>query len=191
MKANLGVYSIESYKVLRQAMNWYFNTFFSRHVLCIEANNEVAFVEDEVFDPAVVGRRLSNVLQDYVNGNQVILRAPADEERVKAVCLSTILLGEDREAKAAFPSVYDEMKGKPLNPIQIEAVSILINEVAEIYNKIDKVLIGGGLSRGEEMRELEIKKDKLLKQIAMINGIKDKISIRRFSGVYVMELIYR
>ena len=199
MKANLGVHSIEAYKVLRQAMNWYFNPIFSRHVLCVEPDNEVAFVEDVDSDPAVAKRRLANVLQDYVNGNRVILRAPAEKERVKAVCLSAILLGEDSEAKAAFPSVYGEMKGKPLNPIQAEAISTLINEVVKTERKMDEfvmnigsiVLAQGEPPVGEQMSKLETKREELLKQIATISGIKDKVRLRLFSGFYVMELFYR
>jgi hypothetical protein len=95
-----------------------------------------------------------------------------------AVCLSFIVTGNDDVAKEKFGKLYDALKGRPLDVVKTIAVSMLMDDVKTVHDRINDIS-----GDRDVYDELCIEQEKL-------NELEDKILAMRGDENYsLFELL--
>ena len=94
----------------------------------IAPDSEILYIEWEgkpVMD-STVKRRIAKALERYVETAKEFETPKPFVDG--AECLKLILRGRDEKAKTRWPDVYEKLKGKQLNPIQVAAIEAIMAE---------------------------------------------------------------
>ena len=131
MKTPLHLYTKEAFDILKDC--FFYHGATNPLTVAIAPDGELQ-AERSIYNPdkatpvdiGTIDRYLAKYAKNSV---EVVGRA---DLAAKAKCIRLIALGKDKTAKKRYPAEYEQLKGKPMNPLQVAAVSTLIQELSKL-----------------------------------------------------------